>query len=320
MASHPASIAIINHELAPRKRRGDYLLCLLARLWEKQGIEVHYLYGTSHFVQADAAFLHVDLSVVPQYYADFARKYPVALNATVLDIRKRRFSTISLNGPADYRGAVIVKTDLNAGGSPERGIRRRTEPTLLWVTRQVFRRVARSLSWCDYGDRIVSPYKYEVYPTAGHVPEDIYQDPRLIVEKFVPERRGKWYHHRRYFFLADAEVNQLWLGTKPICANDIDGVTKDVAEVTPIPQALRDFRRELGIDYGKIDYVLGEKGDVIVFDVNKTPSGMCRNPAYDEWLSKLCGDLERGIDCLLRRPAVFRGETALTLSAGNFRA
>jgi hypothetical protein len=319
MAPHPISIAVINHGHAPRKRQADYLLYLLARLWERRGIRVHYLYGTSDFVKADVAFLHVDLSVVPQDYAFFARRYPIALNAKVLDIRKRRFSAISLNGPADYHGAVIVKTDLNAGGSPERGIRRETEPTLLRITRQALQLIWRNLGWCAPGDRIVSPFKYEIYPAAARVPADIYREPRLIVEKFVPERRGRWYCHRRYFFLADAEVNQLWLGTRPICANDVDGVTEDITEV-PIPPALRDFRRRFGIDYGKIDYVLGKKGDIIVFDVNKTPSGVCRNPARDEWLVKLCGDLERGIDCLLRRPAVFRGEIASSLSAGNFRA
>lgn len=77
------------------------------------------------------------------------------------------------------------------------------------------------------------------YPSATLVPAAIYLDPRLIVEQFVPERRGQWYCHRRYYFLAEAEVNQVWIGTKAICANDEDG---DVVEDAPIPAQLRDFR------------------------------------------------------------------------------
>src|SRR5262245_4443148 len=131
MESLPVSLAIIHHKHESEKRQKGYLLSLLAYLWEQQGIKVHHLYGTADFIRADVAFLHVNLSVVPHAYASFARRYPVALNAAVLDIRKRSFSTLALSNPAAYQGEVIVKTDLNSGGSPERRIRRMTEPTLL---------------------------------------------------------------------------------------------------------------------------------------------------------------------------------------------
>lgn len=307
------SVAIVHHEHTPRDYQDGYLVSLLARYWEHQGIEIHHLYGAADFVPADIAVLHVDLSVVPPVYADLARQYPVALNGAVLDIRKRRFSTLAVSDRTACEGPVIVKTDLNSAGVPERIIqcaRDRVQPR---IARQSSCELAQKAAPAAAADRITSPSRYELYPTSAHVPEEIYQDPRLIVERFVPERRGQWYCHRRYFFLGEAEVNQLWLGTQPICANDEDGVAEDA----PIPPALRDFRRGFGIDYGKIDYVLGKDGEVIVVDVNKTPAGACRNPAHIPWLRQLCRDLRHGIYGFLRQPVISRTSTARARSPGN---
>jgi|GEM_PF-5502585 len=263
-----------------------------------QGIEVHHLRGTKEFVPADLAILHVDLSVVPQAYASFAARYPKVLNGTVLDIRKRSFSKLFLQSPEDHHGPVIVKSNLNAGGWPERIHRPPGEPQLVSFVMRVLARACGRLPFSSPGARIFEPSQYEVYPSANLVPSRIYQDSRLIVEKFVPERRGRRYCHRRYYFLGDTEVNQVWLGSHPICANDEDGSDEDAQEV-PIPQELRDFRRRMEIDFGKIDYVLGRKGEPIVFDVNKTPFGFCQKPADRPWLHKLCGDLQGGIHAFL---------------------
>ncbi len=293
-------MAVIHHRRAPRERQNGYLLSFLARFWMRDGVEVHHLYGIDTFVPADIAVLHVDLSLVPQAYSDFARRYPITLNTSALDIRKRSFSSLLVKTPADYKGPVIVKTDLNCGGIPERLIHNQMR-----AAGDVFEPPAgRSGS-----RRINNPATYTIYPTAAVVPPEYFRDPGLVVEKFVPERRADKYCHRRYYFLGEAELNQIWLGTKPICAFDDDGVASDA----PIPAELQAFRRRFGIEYGKIDYALSHTGEVIVFDVNKTPWGACRNPAHWPWLQHLCASLQGGLYGLLLRKATMRasdGETS----------
>lgn len=235
--------------------------------------------------------LHVDLSVVPRKFARTASRFPVAINADILDIRKRSFSTLAVTESTDYRGPVIVKTNLNAGGIPERRLKRRTKGDLKGRILRVARSFANAGGTPPHVDRICSPETYEVYPSPSLVPREIYRDRNMIVERFVPERRGDTYHHRRYYFLGEAEVNQVWVGTSPICARDSDGWPEDA----PLPGELRTFRRRLGIDFGKIDYVISPQGDVVVLDVNKTPWGFCPDPLDLPWLEDLSERLYRGI-------------------------
>jgi hypothetical protein len=72
-----------------------YLVHDLAQLWREDGLEVVYLYGTDRFVPADLALVHVDLSVVPEPYLEFAARYPIVLNGRVRDIRKTVTSRLS---------------------------------------------------------------------------------------------------------------------------------------------------------------------------------------------------------------------------------
>jgi hypothetical protein len=73
---------------------------------------------------ADILLIHVDLSVVPDEYLEFASRYPIALNKAAKDIRKSLISLNLVRAGDSYSGKVIVKTDLNYGGSPERIMRR----------------------------------------------------------------------------------------------------------------------------------------------------------------------------------------------------
>jgi len=290
------SVAIIHHERSPVEREAYYLVSMLARRWIDDGIAVRHLYGTAELVPADVAILHVDLSVVPREYAEFARRYPTVLNAGALDIRKRSFSTLAIGAADSFRGAAIVKTDLNSGGGPERLIRDRTDSAMVRFTRRALARMARSLRIAPPHDHIVDPLKYEIFETGADVPRAYFRDPMLIVERFVPERRNGHYCHRRYYFFGDAEVNQLWLGELPVCALDDDGIVEDA----PVPEELRRFRDRFGIEFGKIDYALGESGEIIVFDVNKTPWGTCADPDDEPWLEDLCDRLVQGIDGFVR--------------------
>jgi len=284
------SIVVIHHERSLRKYENDSLLAFIAQRWRGRGIKVTNVYGSSEFVLADMAIVHVDLSVVPERYCDFAQRYPVSVNTLVTDIRKRTFSSLRITQPNTYDGGVIVKTNLNSGGLPERRIMRNGWPAPIRALHRGLEKALRGCGLSSCASTISNEYR--TFDSAADVPSEMFDSPDLIVEQLVNERLEDRYCHRRYYFLGDAEVSQLWLGTRSICAEDTDDV--EVHEV-PTPEALREFRRRISIDYGKIDYVLDKDGQVIVLDVNKTPGGLCRNPEHLPWLNDLCDRLEAGI-------------------------
>jgi hypothetical protein len=69
----------------------SYLLGRIASCWRESGMQVHLLRGQTT-VQADLAILHVDLTTIPGYYLESARRFPRTLNSRVTDISKRRIS------------------------------------------------------------------------------------------------------------------------------------------------------------------------------------------------------------------------------------
>ena len=110
-------IVIIFHEQQRHWAVDRYLISKMADLWHEDGLEVRYVFGVDEFVHADLAILHVDLSVVPEEYLELASRYPITLNGRVRDIRKSSFSKNLLAPHDDFNGKVIVKTDLNHGGT-----------------------------------------------------------------------------------------------------------------------------------------------------------------------------------------------------------
>ena len=71
---------------------------------------------------APLTLLHVDLSVVPIAYREWARQASqrgLVWNANAHDIRKTKISSNLLLPDSDWAGRVMVKTDLNYGGRPE---------------------------------------------------------------------------------------------------------------------------------------------------------------------------------------------------------
>ena len=75
-----------------------YIVHRLADYWREDGHDVVYLFGVKRFVPADLVLVHVNLSVVPDEYLEFAGRYPIALNRHIRDIRKTTVSA-NLTGP-----------------------------------------------------------------------------------------------------------------------------------------------------------------------------------------------------------------------------
>ena len=111
--------------------------------------------------------------------------------------------------------------------------------------------------------------EYPVYKSLAEVPRDVFKNPALVVERFLPEKEGDRYFMRLCFFLGDRELNARVAGPEPVIKRR-NAVL--VEEGIQVPEPVRRLRRELGLDYGKIDYAIHD-GEVVIFDVNRTPLG-----------------------------------------------
>ncbi|HET6361317.1 MAG TPA: hypothetical protein VFH11_04605 [Gemmatimonadota bacterium] len=237
------------------------LVHLLMSQWEDMGLKVDLVTDVEDAAQADLAIQHVSLSVVPPAYQQLAARFPRTVNGLAVDIRKRRFSRLLVGREDSYGGAVIVKTDRNAGGWREHRVspwwRRMAEAALPWRMR-----------------RFVRPEDYPVFPGSRLVPHGVWANRNLVVERFVPEREGEWYVCRHWLFLGSREVTRRTASSHPVVK--FRGVMEPTSE--PIPVELRAIREELGFDYGKFDYGIVD-GEVVLYDVNRTPGA-----APDAWL------------------------------------
>ena len=248
-------IVVLFHQSVPRWRMKNYLISHMARAWEAMGFRVSLLRGIRRFRPADLCVLHVDLSLVPDHYAAFAARYPVVLNGRLGDVRKRAFSRLLVEPDSDYRGAVIVKTDLNYAGRPERfsaGLR-----GLVMAQLDGLRQAGGGMS---------RQRDYRIYDTLDQVPGAVFADDRLVVEKFLPSRIDGRYGVYFYKFLGDAGECVMNLADEPV----ITSFNTVQRRPVDLPTEVAEFRREIGMDYGKIDFVMdGERPAVI--DINKTP-------------------------------------------------
>jgi hypothetical protein len=244
-----------NHK--PEDIGSDHAIGLIAGLWRKEGHEVRLLVGCREHWDADIAILHVDMSVVPRRYVKFVRRYPVLINGRILDIRKSRISRNLLHHNSNYEGRVIVKTDLNSAGIPER--------TLL--TNALWHRVRSRLRLDRAAERPLDFVKrYSIHESIRHIPADALVAPGMVIEKFVPETEGEWYFVRRSFILGDRVISYRMGDKQPIVEAGLPGVFEWIENS---PEVLA-VSRELGLDYGTIDYTTNG-GEMVVLDVNKTP-------------------------------------------------
>jgi hypothetical protein len=235
----PARIGVLWHRRQKTRHLKWYLVSQLAEIWREDGLDVVFLRGTGRFIPADVLIVHVDVSVVPDDYLDFAARYPIALNRKVTDIRKSTFSTQRYEPGSGYAGPVIVKSNLNHGGRPERVLAPLPAPR-------------RSL-------------EYRVYDRPEDLPARILRDHALIVEQFIPETDGHMFYVRNFDFLGDS-VTCVRLGSpSPVVRWDTH--VRD-EEIDPHPELL-ELRQRLCLDFGELDYVERER-HVQLFDANKT--------------------------------------------------
>jgi hypothetical protein len=251
----------------------NYWLRAIAEIWREDGIDVSVIRGLQPHVDADLAVLHVDLTTIPDDYLDYVRRYSTIINGGVPDISKRLISSHLLHRGDRHDGPVIVKTDRNDRGRRERRLVRKgllpnhgrdVVGNYVAFSREAYRAGRR---WWRHGSRDAFR-NYPIFGSIAEVPADVWNDPELVVERFLPERRNDHYCVRTWLFLGDRERHAMFFSPQPVIkSTDVVGFER----LPDVPEELRKLRRDLKFDFGKFDYAMVD-GEVVLYDANRTPS------------------------------------------------
>lgn len=249
-----------------------YYLHHLASAWRAAGETVEV--GPCERLAEDAlGLLHIDKTRVPPEVLPQRPAGVPLLNGRVLDISKRLVSRERLGPEDSWDGQVIVKTDENNHGLPERGGRRGLGERLLaplpWrLTRQL-----------PFG-------RYPILRRLSAVPDWVWRRPDLLVERFTPEREDGLYALRIWLFFGRRNVLYRILSPDPLVK--ASAYLRLEASHEPPPPEIEAERQRLGFDFGKLDFVIHE-GRPILLDANKTPAWTGNNA---ERVAHLAGGLE----------------------------
>lgn len=269
------TIGILLHEEQPDITRKNFIVWGMCKVWESRGMRVNVFRGLDEAVEPDLLFPHINLTVVPTHYQKYIDSHPCVVNRRVCDISKTLFSAQLVKPEDQYEGPVIVKTNRNCGGAPEHRLSggpalTRLEAASLWRrawerfdTEAAAKRVSRALA----NAQALFSGHYPVFASVKDVPPEVFDNPELIVERFLPERDGELYCVRSYVFFGNRAYNVLKKGPNPI----VKASAVVDREPAPIPDEIIEARRQLGFDYGKFDYVVHD-GTPVLLDVNRTPT------------------------------------------------
>jgi hypothetical protein len=270
-------IVIITHRFDDFARR-DYLLRRLIENWIDAGHQVTMTAEVDAWPDADVAILHVDLTRIPAAYVEASRRYPVVINGAANDISKTLVSRYLVRPNDGWNGPVMIKTDLNCGGLPEA---RAGRLALRNGMRPDF----------DAGAMVCTSAPYPILRNSEEVPAFVWDNPGLVVERFLPERDVHGFWMRAWVFCGDQERCTRYLGKQPI-VKSADILAR---EPVAVPEALRAERQRLGFDYGKFDFVIHESTPIL-FDANRTPFAPPPGPEIEASNANLA----RGLAALLR--------------------
>lgn len=266
-----AKILILEHFLQHGVRQ-DYILYSLADRWQRDGHTVRLQWGAKYLEAADIVFMNVDLTVTPDAYRRLVKDHPKVVNRAAVDISKRRVSRLLLTAGSDHAGPVIIKTNANSGGR---------------VDHYLAEKAKREGRTHQIPETPVM-MEYPVLASVRDVPAEVWANPALVVEKFVPEQDERGFYTRHWFFFGERECGVRYR------APDSTVRTRNMVEREDIdvPDQVRPWRAELGLDFGKIDYVLHD-GRYELLDVARTPGRGEHRPAdLETWVGHLAGGLD----------------------------
>ena len=231
-------------------RVSPYLLFGMLKQLERHGHSWVVPHGPKA-VRGDVAILHVDSTFVDEEYLGLRSNYAGTINFGVTDISKRTISRQLLRPSDPWDGPVIVKANLNSGGQMEEFHNGR----------------ARLLGLAEPHPGVAARSDYRVLDSIDQVEDDVWNDPALVVERFLPERDGDGrFAYRTWVFMGEAERCNRFVTASPISkgAGVIDYAPVDV------PDKLREQRARLGFDFGGFDFVVHD-GEPVLLDANRTP-------------------------------------------------
>ena len=271
------SIAILVHQNDRKARQVPYIVWHLAKKWQTKGIEIEVVRGISKVIEADLLLTQIDLSVIPDEYLRYYENFQWAVNRSLTDIRKSSFSATLLKTGDGWEGPVMLKSNLNFGGLPE---------ARLGGFAGRISRVANRLQKCipgpkKYRSKILDPYNYPVYQHVSDLPAGVFQNPSIVVERFLQEPSADGYMLRSYNFLGNRGFTRRRVSDQPI----VKAANSRLVDAPPLPPELLEFRKRLRFDYGKIDFLI-HKGEPVVLDVNTTPT-IVSGSKHDQLLSGL---------------------------------
>ena len=279
-------IGILHHANRGGLRRG-YLIELIADQWAARGAEIVDIVGIETAVPVDVLLVHVDLSIVPDEYLHFAKSYSNVINLEAMDIRKTSYLDDLVGAEGDWHGPVIVKSDLNHAGTPERFLTPR-KTRLGRLSARALRRIRRLIG---LPNEILSKADYAVFPDRASIPARRFRD-GSIIQPFRAERSGSDFVLREYYFFGGIEILSKEIGPDPILTS---GRQVECRAGSPPPE-IRAVRDRLNLDYGKIDYGCPD-GVTVVYDANKT-LGTRQNPG--EVTTMIASALAKEIDDWIR--------------------
>lgn len=301
MRAPARSIAVLFHERQRDAEAVRYRIWPVIANWRERGIRVDVVHGLSNVPEADVIFPHLDCSVVPDGAWALMQSHPRVVNRRVRDIRKRTVSTNLIGPDSDWTGPVIVKTDANCAGLSDHRFGREAGPTLA-------ERIRRRLTMHPARERALLRFarslsRYYIFDSPRDLPRGVFRNRHLVVERFLPERIGGTYTVRMWIVLGDRGVGRTLTGSDPF-VKDNNAV---LGSFGAPPPEVEEFRRRIGLDYGKIDFVM-HKGRAVILDVNTTPT--VSGDAHGEEYKRLCEGLSRGIEAV--NTEVNRGKTRQT--------
>ncbi|MCG8669451.1 MAG: hypothetical protein MI867_08545 [Pseudomonadales bacterium] len=260
----------------------------LAKCWEEDGYKVEVITDLEKAPKTDLLILHLNLTHIPDHILDSARKIcPVIVNGAANSINKTLFSQQALSIDSDHAGKVIVKTKANYGGIPElihdqkvfddfnldkhiesiHGAINENKETAekFWLTTST-----------------LDPNDYPKFTSIDAVPNGVWKNPKLMVEKYLPEINSDGKHVlRHWYFFGDRDFSRTLIAqhSSPKWGSMTDEERvisrKEWWQIKvnlkpSVPEEVQAVREALNLDYGRIDWALHE-GVPVVFDANKTP-------------------------------------------------
>jgi len=123
----------------------------------------------------------------------------------------------------------------------------------------------------------ISSQKYPVYKGIKNVPDGVWENNNLIVERFISKPENELFETHYCAFFGDKAIAGCLKSTNPIVK--FENAISD--EETAIPDEVLQWKKDLNIDFGRFDYVESE-GKYFLIDVNRIEGGGNSNYEYPD--------------------------------------